>query len=49
MEIKCTAEELLKIVSVKQTDTIEIKEPLITAETIEKLNQRSDKDVGLCK
>lgn len=39
MEIKCTVEELLKIVSAKQTDTIKIELPLIETKTIEKLSQ----------
>ncbi len=39
MKIECTVEELLKIVSVKQTDTIKTEASLIKAETIEKLNQ----------
>ncbi len=39
MKIECTVEELLKIVSVKQTDTIKIEEPLLQAKVIEKLNQ----------
>lgn len=39
MKIECTVEELLKIVSVKQTDTMKIENPLIKAETIERLNR----------
>lgn len=41
MEIKCTVEELIKMVSAKQTDTINIKRNTIknAKEIIEKLNQ----------
>lgn len=39
MKIECTVEELIKIVSAKQTDTININKPSITSDTIKKLNQ----------
>lgn len=39
MKLECTVEELIKIVSAKQTDTININEPSITSEVIKKLNQ----------
>lgn len=42
MKIECTVEELIKIVSAKQTDTINIKKPLITNDIIEKLNQEKN-------
>ena len=45
MEIKCTVEELLKMVSASFTDTIEIKEPTIVktkelTSELSKLNQQ---------
>lgn len=45
MEIKCTVEELIKIVSVKQNDTIKTEVPLVKAETIEKLNQAKNQTI----
>lgn len=42
MEIKCSVEELIKIVSAKETDTIDIGNTLISNKIIEKLNQEKN-------
>ena len=39
MKLECSVEELIKIVSANQTDTININKPLITSDIIKKLNQ----------
>lgn len=33
MKLECTVEELIKIVSAKQTDTIKIKEPALQSDS----------------
>ncbi len=42
MKIECTVEELIKIVSAKEADTINIKNPIISNDIIEKLNQEKN-------
>lgn len=42
MKLECTVEELIKIVSAKGADTINIRKPIISNDTIEKLNQEKN-------
>ena len=42
MKIECSVEELIKIVSVKNTDTINIRMPLVSSKFIENLNQEKN-------